>query len=82
MAPEYLLMSARLRHTYQPDLAAQQPVSVRPDPRPARKAFRSQRRRHQAFPGESFPVYRVLLISETSSGRIAALRSIAILSGS
>jgi len=35
------------------------------------------------LPGESVPAYRVLLLlSGTSSGRIAALRSIAILSGS
>jgi len=71
------------RHTYQPDLAAQQPVSVRPVPATNQESLPQSTPTTSTLPGESVPAYRVvLLLSGTSSGRIAALRSIAILSGS
>jgi len=69
-------------HTCQPDLAAQQPVSVRPVPATSQKSLPQSTPTTSTFPGESVPAYRGLLLSGTSSGRIAALRSIAILSGS
>jgi len=64
-----------------PDLAASNRCPFDPRRRPAINAFRRQRRRHRAFPGESVPVYHVHLISVTSSRRIAALRSTAVFTG-
>jgi len=68
---------AILRHTYQPDLATQQPVSVRPVPATSQESLPQSTPTTSTFPGESVPAF-----SGTSSERIAALRSIAILSGS
>jgi len=73
---------AILRHTNQPDLATQQPVSVRPLPTTIQEGLAQSTPTTSTFPDETVPAYRVLLVSGTSSGRIAALRSIAILSGS